>query len=274
MRTSDSILCIALAVAATGAAERSSARADEPRPIAKPGTIEARLGFELALNEDNAKDPVSLSPDLRYGVSDALDVGLIHSTEAVTGFAGFQSGASLCVSGPLLCDPLGVYHNLGVEGRYALDPDRPLWFAGTAAVLANQLDPLRLSLKLGAKLRWTAGRFAVGIESNVQLPVTERATSFDVLTVPVEVAYGIPELRAGIQTGASSSVDELVLDNLRIPLSLRLRSEINRTVAVGVDVSLPAFRGGKAVAQTGFEARTLSAWVAFTTPDITGATDR
>lgn len=243
----------------------SVASADSETPTVAPDAVEARLTLELGLNEDNAGDPISVSPDVRYGVSEALDVGLIHSTEAVSGFAGFQSGASLCVAGSPLCETLGVYHNLGVEGRYALEAGRPWWLAGAAALLANQLDPFRLAVKLGVSTGWAFDWLVIELSPNLQISLTERPTSLDVLGIPARVAVGPPRLHVGVQTGGFSSLDGQVLDNVHVPLAAEVESELSASLAVGIGFALPALYGGKAVAQTGFEARTLSLQIRFTT---------
>lgn len=230
------------------------------------GALEARLTFELGLDEDNPGDPVSLSPDLRYGVSDVLDAGLIHSTEAVSGFAGFQNGASLCLAGTPLCEALGVYHNLGIEGRYATDTGALRLLS--VAVLANQLDPLRVAAKLGASTMWSAGRLRVELSPNVQAALTERSTSLDVLALPARIAYGPERLSLAVQSGGFSSLDGQVLDNLRLPLSAAVESELGANLGLAIGFALPALAGGKAVAQTGFEARTVSLQIRLTSPPL------
>lgn len=238
----------------------ASAHAGEPGSLAGDGRLWIDLSLEVGLDADNRGDPVSLSPDLRYGISEALDVGLIHSTRAVTGFAGFQSGASFCVDGDRLCETLGLYHSAGVEGRYAVARGPALSLAATGALLANELDPFRLAVKLGATSRTVAGPIALVVDPNVQIAATERETSLDVAGIPVLVAVRAGALRLGIQSGIFSSLDSDVAKSYRVPLTAELALAGDR-LGAGASFTFPALLGGTAVARTGFDARTLSVWV-------------
>ena len=69
----------------------ATARADE-RPT-KPGLVLARgqlelaINFELEMSADKIGKPVSIAPDVAYGVSDDLTVALVHSLYGVTASA-------------------------------------------------------------------------------------------------------------------------------------------------------------------------------------------
>jgi len=71
-----------------------------------------RAMLEIELSKDAAFDPVSLAPDLFYGVSADFTVGLTHSSSASTGIIG-GTGSSLCLGDA--CD--SVYRNVGLDGR-------------------------------------------------------------------------------------------------------------------------------------------------------------
>src|SRR5262245_40262487 len=56
----------------------------------------ARAALEIELSSGTAGDPVSLAPDVYYGVTPELTVGLLHSALARTGVMG-GTGSSLCL---------------------------------------------------------------------------------------------------------------------------------------------------------------------------------
>jgi hypothetical protein len=77
--------------------------------------VNAYLG--IGLSDGAAFKPISISPDVWYGVTDDITAGVVHSAVGTTGFIG-GVGESLCVSGSDSCGDL--YKNAGVEARYKL----------------------------------------------------------------------------------------------------------------------------------------------------------
>jgi len=76
------------------------------------------IPFEIDLSAGHAAAPVSMAPDIWYGATPNLTVGLVHSSYGRTGFFG-QSGDGICFTGEDDgCD--GSYRNAGVEARYHL----------------------------------------------------------------------------------------------------------------------------------------------------------
>src|SRR5712672_2804505 len=78
--------------------------------------LNAYLG--IGLSSGGAFKPISVSPDIWYGVTDDITAGVVHSAVGTTGFIG-GVGESLCLTGTSNgCGDL--YSNAGVEGRYKL----------------------------------------------------------------------------------------------------------------------------------------------------------
>ena len=56
-------------------------------------------GFvEIGLNNGAAFKPISITPDIWYGVTDEITAGLVHSGTGLSGFLGSQ-GDALCLTG-------------------------------------------------------------------------------------------------------------------------------------------------------------------------------
>src|SRR5689334_13339692 len=58
----------------------------------------AHVEFGIALDSGHSGDPISISPDIYYGVNDKLTLGLIHSFSGASGILG-EPGRSLCIAG-------------------------------------------------------------------------------------------------------------------------------------------------------------------------------
>src|SRR5262245_1697219 len=106
----------------TGVAATSG---EKPLMPAKRGMLHAFVGINLS--KDTAGDPISISPDLWYGVNEKLTVGLVHSFAGATGIMGIP-GTSLCISGDF-CES-NFYNLVGADLRYTVKD-------GTTSIAAN-----------------------------------------------------------------------------------------------------------------------------------------
>ena len=101
-----------------GEATHARANSDDivSRPLALPaGSIAAELTIEANLAHHFWAQPLSLAPDVWWGATDRLTLGLVHSNASVD---RFSPGASLCVrtDDVLYCD--AVYRGSGLDARY------------------------------------------------------------------------------------------------------------------------------------------------------------
>src|SRR5512138_1844502 len=103
--------------------------------------------------------PVSLSPDVWYGVTDDVTVGLVHSAVGSTGFLGGVV-SSLCLTGTGNgCAK--VYDNAGVDVRYKLKTGN-LAYAAEGGLYVLSFDPtFTMAVKLGLVARWEQAKIAV-----------------------------------------------------------------------------------------------------------------
>src|SRR5580692_3652648 len=94
-------LVVAVLVAAGSLARADTATAEAPPPsslVLPQGKLLLDVYLEMSLSSNAVFSPVSLAPDLWYGLTDAWTLGLVHSTAGATGFIGV-SGDSLCLTG-------------------------------------------------------------------------------------------------------------------------------------------------------------------------------
>lgn len=204
-------LRLILVACALGAAPAIASAEDAPAVAGDGGgTVQLTLpkgrlllsgALEIGLSNGAAFKPISISPDVWYGVSDELTVGLVHSTAGLSGFVG-GVGDSICLSGTGGgCAKL--YNEAAIDARYKLTVGGPaITLAADGALVFRSLDPLALGVKLGAVGRWAQGPLAVEFEPSLLVGVTERDAFGDVLSIPVAGIYSIdPKLAVSAQTG-------------------------------------------------------------------------
>lgn len=194
-RADDDPAAMAPAEAPPAAATPSGERVTMP---AKRGMIHAQLGINLST--DLVGKPVSLSPDVWYGVNDKLTIGLVHTTVGATGIQGIP-GTSLCLTG---ADNgcADVYNFAGLDARYTLKSDAKLQLAFDGGLFMTNLDPFQLALKLGVTGRYRlAKQLALELAPNIFFGITERdgggtvgaTPNKEVLALPVGAVYSIDD---------------------------------------------------------------------------------
>lgn len=259
------VACGALALGAP------SARAEQSEQLNLPkGKLTINGFIEINLSKDAAFEPVSLAPDLWYGITDDVTLGLVHSGVGRTGFLG-GAGDSLCITGKSHgCGR--IYNNVGADLRYRLA--RP-WSLDAGLFISNITDPFVLDLKVGASGRWKFGKLALEFQPSLFIALTERSDGADATTttpaapphneelaLPITVGYEVAsKLELEGQTGVVIPFAK-VGDFFAIPLSLGLRYRLDDHLGFGFAFSLPALIAGDGLA-SGFDARTITLGVSY-----------
>ncbi len=225
--------------------------------------VNAYLG--IGLSSGRAFKPISVSPDIWYGVTDDITAGVVHSAVGTTGFIG-GVGESLCLTGTSNgCGDL--YSNAGVEGRYKLKMSG-LALAVDGGLYSGHVTDLKLlELKVGAVGRWHSGQLAVEAAPNLLIAVTDRSSTTtvggvsvttgnsDVLNLPGTVLYTLnPTITLAAQTGFVLPLENLG-DTYAIPLSVGAFYKVNDQLNVTAAFSLPRLI---AASSGGIDARSLT----------------
>lgn len=223
--------------------------------------LDAFAAFNLS--SDSVFKPFSLSPDVWYGATDAVTVGLIHSGTGMFGFIG-GAGQSLCLSGSG-GNCADIYPNVGLEARYKLKTGTFALAAGGGLYVRHLSDPFQLALKLGAAGRWHSGKLAFEFEPNIFFGLTNRtptaggialASNEETLDLPGTLFYAVtPMLAVALQTGFLLPLQNTG-DNYAIPLSLGVHYRVNESFNVSLAFSLLKLIGGGS--GTGFDTRSLT----------------
>ncbi len=250
-----------LAASSAGVAFAEEVTATEERQLTLPGGKVFLDAFvEVNLSKDFAFKPVSVAPDIWYGVSDDLTLGLVHSGRGATGLFG-GSGNGLCLTGKSKGCP-HVYDNVGLDARYHLVRKGALTLAADGGLFAMSFDPFMLAFKLGAIAQLHRGTFSFELGPNLFVGLTERgAGNKEVLSVPATFMIAVlPKLGIAAQFG------------LRVPFadtsftmfggSLGAQFFATDKLILDAVFSLPALMGGSAVAD-GVDIRTFTLGVGY-----------
>jgi hypothetical protein len=255
MRATKLLFASALVAATATGAVADPAAVGHPRMTvpAKQGVLHALI--EMNLSKDAAFKPVSIAPDLWYGATSKLTLGLVHSGRAAAGFLG-GFGDGLCVTG----EDNGcakVYDSAGLLARYHLK-DGPFTVAADGGLLASSFDPFAVSLKLGVATRWHGAKVAIDFAPNLAIAISERdGANQDVINLPVTLSYAVaPRLALAAQSGIASPLEDLS-DNFLVPLSVGAQILATDKVFVDLAFSLPALLGGNSDV-TGTDLRSLT----------------
>lgn len=195
--------------------------------------IDVFLGINLSTGA--AGKPITLSPDIWYGATDDLTLGLVHSIAGETGFIGKAgAGSSLCLTGS--DNGCGkFYNNVGVDVRYKLKSGTFAW-AFDGGLFLDSIDPAFLAIKLGVLGRWHKDKLSLELQPALFFGLTNRTQDVpdgaggtisttvngDVLSVPVTGFYAItPKISAALQIGLILPFED-TSDTYSVPLAVGL----------------------------------------------------
>jgi hypothetical protein len=247
---------------AANAQDGVASATDEVQLTLPGGKLFLDAFLEVSLSKDAAFKPVSLAPDLWYGISDDLTLGLVHSGRGATGIFG-GAGDGLCITGKDNgCTKF--YNNLGVDGRYQLLRKAGLSLAADGGLYARSLDPFQLSLKLGVLARLHKEAFSFELDPSLFIGLTKRDEGLgnkQYLAAPATFMYALtPKLGLAGQLALWLPFSDTSLTMFGISVGVQYFIT-NQLILDGV-FSLPAVVGGSAVPD-GLDLRTLTLGVAY-----------
>lgn len=251
--------------------------ADLDRPLGLgPGMFELRTTLAADLSDGEAFRTVSFAPDLYYGVTERLSIGVVHTHFATltpepdevspAGLGAHAPTAPVVQPGDGLCLGDGcarVYDNAGVDVRLALGAMRGrIQLRAHAGMEAANFDPLRLGGRVGLTGRIRAGPAALLVDASVRVGLLRREVgNDDVLSLPVAlVLQATPSIVVELASGVYGPLTE-VRAGARVPATLGLLYAVSSALDLGASVGFPALLGGDAA--PGGSARAATSFAAY-----------
>lgn len=226
-------------------AEEGGATAEAHSMILPKGKLKVDFSVNVNLSKELVGKPISITPDVWYGVAPKLEVGLAHSSYGLTGFWGTDAlGGGVCVTGEE--NGCAKFYNgpVGVLAHYAL-VEGDLTVAADGGLVIGSLDPFELSLKAGVRGVKAMDKLMIGFAPFIAVGLTERdAGNKEYLGVPVDVNYMVNEkLGVGVQTGIHGPLDGFG-DSFFVPVSLAAMYGVNENITAGAAFTLLRVTGG------------------------------
>ncbi|MBN2575471.1 MAG: hypothetical protein JXP73_12980 [Deltaproteobacteria bacterium] len=261
-KTGIGLALVATMYSAGAVAQEATVPGPEEQQLTLPGGklfVEAFL--ELSLSKDAVFKPVSLAPDVWYGINDDLTLGLVHSGRGATGVFG-SYGDGVCFTGKDNGCVGGIYDNVGLDARYQLLRKVGISLAGDGGLYVNSFDPFQLALKLGAIARFSKGALSFEVDPSLFFGVTKRDTgNKEVLTAPATFLYAITP-KVGVAAQLALYLPFQYTELTMFGLSVGAQYFITDQLILDAAFSLPAMVGGEAVPD-GVDMRTLTLGVAY-----------
>jgi len=218
------------------------------------GMIALRVLLDINLSADQAGKPISLVPNLYYGATDQLQIGIVHD-----GPMGWQArpGLGLCLTGESSGCP-HVYDNVGLDVMYAVSVGQSRLSLHTS-LFANSFDPFAISLALGFTAKTKLGsRVALLFDPKLAIALTERATNDDAVYVPVELQLQLGaattlKLLSGLAAGISAFGD-----TYEIPIGVGLLQNLTPHLDLGARFSFDNLLGHEEMGVGRADARSLA----------------
>lgn len=203
-------------------------------PLVLPtGTFVVDLGLEINVAPASYGDPLSLAPDVWWGIAPRWTVGLIHSTTSVD---RIDAGSSLCLHG------CSFYHGGGVDARYELISG-DIAVAPRARFVIRDDDPIKPALDIGALARWRTGRWSITTDPYLQLGLANRERgNRSQLVVPLWFGADVDRFGFAIHTGYAS---QLIVwrDGWHVPVGGVVTAQLAPRASLGLEAGFGSLLG-------------------------------
>jgi hypothetical protein len=245
------------------------AQADEkplpplPGVTLRQGVVAGHVAFEINATKDAEREPMSLAPDLAYGVTDNLTLGIIHSASALTGFRG-SAGSGVCFTGtegacrtPYTAGGIEALYNIG-RGSAALALD--------AGIIWSAFEPsIHTDAKLGLKLKMSEGNVFAWFQPNVWLALDDRwdrvVPHEHQLFLPISVwIKPVAPLAIGVGSGVKGPLKNFG-DRLAIPIGPLVQYAFDARLSAGASLVFSKVLAGNDVMNPGLDTRAVQVWI-------------
>jgi hypothetical protein len=207
------------------------------------GQLESALSVEADVSKRAGGEPFSLAPDLSYGVTDTLTVGLVHSARALS---LVDSGLGVCLSGH---DCRAIYDDATLDSRLRFLRRDGFNLAARLRFTSHSFEPWKPSLRLGGLFKWHHGRFALVTDPQYQIGLANRDRgNRDWLRLPLwleiqPVRHVLLALRTGVEGEVATWHDSFLVAGA-VDLTVRFRPDVDASLTVGFPAVLGPLNDG------------------------------
>jgi hypothetical protein len=232
--------------------------------MAEIGGDSLRIGISGGEAFD-AWEPVLLAPELRYGLSGQLQLGITHT------FHSFFPPAGFCLSGEDHKCPKG-YNAIGLEAEYALTRGGNLNLSARGGLTSGRFSPdFALGATAGLEIRFRGGSIALVVDPNVYFGIVERDTfpfgmegntHPDYLFLPVTLQYQLNmQAVLFVESGVNAPFKDMG-DFFQIPAGLGATYALNNRMDAGLELYFTNIAGKDFGTNEKFDERYIIARIA------------
>jgi len=206
------------------------------------GQLEARFVVEAGIETGRPLRPLSLAPDVWWGVTERLTLGLVHSNASLD---RIDAGRTFCVRPGIIVgwQCADTYRGSGLDARWSVR-EGTLALAPRMRLLVRELDPFKPAVTLGVLGRARRGRFAVTTDPYLRLGLanTDKGNRA-ALEIPVWLTVQpVAGTSASLRLGYESDV-AVARDGWRGSLGLGVTHRLGESLEVGFELGYPALFG-------------------------------
>lgn len=205
------------------------------------GNLQVTLPVVLNLSKDAVLKPVWIPLDVRFGITDQLEVFLSHAAPV----GPIASAGGVCLGGTDRgCDKF--YNRLQLGVQFSLLKDSALELAAIGALAVQSLDPdLVAAVDVGVNFKYVAGPIAIKAAPQLFIGANKRSEgNKESIFVPVQLAFqATPELAAFVDTGVAGMLDGFG-DGYVVPVGVGASFAVMPTLDVGAEFMAPAVLTG------------------------------
>ena len=225
------------------------------RPLVlAPGMFQATLPIVINLSKNAVAKPVFIPLDLRFGVTDQLEVFVNHvvpgGSPAMGG--GPVPAAGLCLGGTDRKCPK-VYNNVNVGGQYSFLKASGVELSGLLAAQFRQFSPdMLFAVDVGVGVKYVSAPVSVRLNPQIAIGINKRdGGNKEYLGVPVQIAVqAAPQVAAFIDSGIFGPTSHFG-DLYTLPIGIGASFLAMHGLDVGLEFMLPmvakgSFYGGGA----------------------------
>jgi len=197
----------------------------------------------VGLSKGAAGKPISIVPNVYYGVTDTLTVGLADNpgSEIFQTLGLAQRG--LCLSGSTNCAK--TYNNISLDGLFSFSRSGTMDIGAHGGLDTQFGADTLLSLRVGVKGKLQAGQFVLVFDPSLNLGLNKRDADFnkEVLQLPMRFGFMVtPQLNLGLSIAFISPIDPpsplKVSDIYQVPVGIGGTFAVNNMLDVRAQCTL------------------------------------